>query len=106
MYIFKKSIGNRIKELRKERGFTQEYLSELAGISTKSISKLECGQSFPTRCFDNIINALNISAEEFLQYEDLEIDYDQKIDFIIKVIKTIPPDKIEYWYKLAKVWYH
>ncbi len=40
-------IGNRIKELRKERGMTQEQLADLVGISFQAISKWENNIALP-----------------------------------------------------------
>lgn len=41
-------IGETIKRRRKELGFTQPHLAELAGISTNTLYKLERGQSNPS----------------------------------------------------------
>lgn len=41
-------IGKFISDERKEKGYTQKQLSELLGISDKTISKWECGVS-PTK---------------------------------------------------------
>lgn len=43
----KKLLGKRIKELRKNKGITQEALSEKAGIDSKHLSRIECGVNFP-----------------------------------------------------------
>ena len=37
-------LGNRIREYRKERGFSQEILAEKSGVSTNTISRIEGGQ--------------------------------------------------------------
>lgn len=42
----KKLLGKRIKELRKNKGITQEALSEKAGIDSKHLSRIECGVNF------------------------------------------------------------
>ena len=39
------TIGERIKELRKKNGMTQEKLAEYLSISYQAISKWECGVS-------------------------------------------------------------
>ena len=41
-------IGKFISDERKAKGYTQKQLSELLGISDKTISKWECGVS-PTK---------------------------------------------------------
>ncbi len=40
-------FGLRLRHLRLERGYSQEKLAELAGLSTDSISNLERGQNVP-----------------------------------------------------------
>lgn len=41
------NIGYKIKELRKQRGMTQEQLAEHIGISFQSVSKWENGIALP-----------------------------------------------------------
>ena len=41
-------LGKKIRELRKERKWTQEYLSELLDVNPKSVLRIESGQTFPT----------------------------------------------------------
>lgn len=43
--IIKKEIGKRIKNLRKEKGESQEDLGKILGVCQNSISKLERGES-------------------------------------------------------------
>ena len=40
-----KALGNRIKDLRKAMGFTQEEFADLIGISFQAVSKWERGGS-------------------------------------------------------------
>ena len=44
----KQLLGKQIKELRVQRGYTQEYLSEKIGIGQRNLSKVECGNNFIT----------------------------------------------------------
>ena len=41
-------FGRRLRELRKERGLTQEALAEAADLSGNYISELELGQKVPS----------------------------------------------------------
>lgn len=50
-------VGNRVRELRVENGFTQAQLAELVGVARQSIISIEKGRFLPT-----IETALNISA--------------------------------------------
>lgn len=40
-------IGERIQDLRKSRGISQEQLADMAGVSRQAVSKWESGQSMP-----------------------------------------------------------
>lgn len=40
-------VGNRIRKLRLERGWSQTYLSVHTGMSKTFISNVECGQKEP-----------------------------------------------------------
>ena len=39
------SIGERIKELRRQKDMTQEQLAELLGITSAAVSGWECGRN-------------------------------------------------------------
>ena len=41
----KLSIGNKIRDLRRERGITQEQLADRIGVSFQAVSKWENGDS-------------------------------------------------------------
>lgn len=57
----RKLLGSRIKELRKKKGYTQDRLSEIVGIDSKHLSRIECGSNFPSlELLNNISNTLEI----------------------------------------------
>ena len=65
-----KKIGTFLKELRKEKCLTQEQLSELLGVTNRSVSRWENGVNMPD--FDLVIELVNyfdVSVEEFLNGE-------------------------------------
>jgi transcriptional regulator with XRE-family HTH domain len=43
------SKGELIRLLREQRGLTQDYVAEKAGVSVWQLSRIECGKSEPTR---------------------------------------------------------
>ena len=51
-------IGNKIKQLRKQWGYTQEQLSEKIGIDNKHLSRIETGRSLPTLKIANELTKL------------------------------------------------
>lgn len=48
-----KTLGNKLYELRKEAGLSQEELAEKLDVSRQAVSKWECGDSLPDT--DNLI---------------------------------------------------
>lgn len=65
-----RSIGMRIRDIRKRRNITQEELAEAVGVVSTHISHIETGvgvASLPTLI--SIINALDCSADEVLCME-------------------------------------
>ena len=48
MGIDAREIGQRIKALRKERGFTQEEFAEAINMTVSTISKIEVGNRVPS----------------------------------------------------------
>ena len=58
-------IGEKIKELRKEKKLTQEKLAKSAGISRQTLSKLENGQidKLSLQLFTRVIDELDYELE-------------------------------------------
>ena len=60
-------LGNRIRESRKERGFSQEILAEKSGVSTNTISRIEGGQmAMSVGILQKIVKALGVDANTLL----------------------------------------
>lgn len=41
-------LKNRLKEVRKEKGYSQQNLADMVGVSRNTISSIETGQFNPT----------------------------------------------------------
>ena len=68
-----KLIGQTIKKYRKQKGFTQEQLADMASISISYITKIEavnCDQPFSLEVLLDIAEVLGISIHQLL--EDIE----------------------------------
>lgn len=60
-------LGNRIRELRKERSLSQETLAELADIHVNHLRRIELGQANPTYLvLLRICAALDVELPELL----------------------------------------
>lgn len=65
------TIGNRISYIRKERGYTQEKLAELAGISIQFLSDIENNKKNMTvKTLKNIADSLNITTDYIIYGEE------------------------------------
>lgn len=97
------SIGSRIREIRKEKGWTQAKLAEKSGVEPSNISHIERAAtklSLPTLI--NIANALGVTLDEIVYgnliksahisikiIDDILADCsDEELKSIAEVIKT------------------
>ncbi len=62
-----RALGKRVRELRQERGYSQEKLAELAGIHENHVRRIEGGTANPSYLvLIKLANALSVSLGEFL----------------------------------------
>ena len=82
------NFAQKLKDLRTEKNLTQEELAKKSGISIKSISRYELGETLPRtkKYYEKIANALDVDTDYFLS---------QEADFFINARK-------EFGYKGAK----
>lgn len=75
-------IGKFLSDERKAKGYTQKQLSELLGISDKTISKWECGNGFPeASLLLPLCNELEITVNELLTGERIsQQNYKEKAE--------------------------
>jgi transcriptional regulator with XRE-family HTH domain len=65
------SVGSRIRELRKAKGWTQEQLAEAASLHYSYIGGVERGdRNISLETLEKIIAAFQIPAEEIFHFED------------------------------------
>ena len=77
-------IGQKIKELRKKNGFTQEELAGSLGVTFQSVSKWETGATMPDLgLIVPLAQILNVSTDELLGMHS-EHDARDKRKYVIK----------------------
>ena len=60
-------IGQRIRKIRKAKGFSQELLAEIVGISTTHMSHIETANTkLSLSVFVEIANALEVTTDDLL----------------------------------------
>ena len=64
----KNLLGLRIKELRKRKGMSQEFLADESGLSLRTIQRIENGETNPTgESLKRLSNALNVNPDELIE---------------------------------------
>lgn len=72
MANFKSGVGSNIKLLRKLKNITQEELSEIIGIHSRQLSKIETGEHFPScKTLEKLCIALDIAPKDLFDFEFL-----------------------------------
>lgn len=67
------TMGKRIMQLRKEKGFTQEQLAEKMGVSAQAVSKWENDVSCPDiSILPNLAEVLGVTTDELLGVKPIE----------------------------------
>ncbi len=89
------SIGNRIKELRTEKGWTQAKLAEKSGVEPSNISHIERAAtklSLPTMV--SIANALGVTLDE-IAYGSLVKSNHISIKMIDDILADCSPEELK-----------
>lgn len=62
-------IGRKIKELRQERGITQQYLAELCDFENSNMNRIEAGRSNLTiKTLLIVAKSLGVSVRDLIPY--------------------------------------
>ena len=68
-----KTIGKKLYELRKQSGFTQDYVAEKLGVSAQAVSKWENDIACPDiMTLPNIASLYGISIDELFKNEEVK----------------------------------
>jgi len=66
-------IGQRIRQVRKEKGLTQEQLAEKAGINASYMGTVERGdRNISIETLEKIITGLGVTPADFFQFHQIE----------------------------------
>ncbi len=99
-----KQIGQRIKELRKIKGYSQERLAEALDIATNSLSYIESGHGFMTlTTLDKMCRVLGVEPFEIFQFRRIE-NKEEMYGYIIKKLEFIKDndEKLNHLYMYIK----
>ena len=96
------NFGEKIKELRKKRGFSQAELAEKIGVTQKTICNYENGTRFPKgqKIINGFADIFDVSIDYLL--DDNEIDSNKKNIKIEYKDEFISTAKVNFGYKGKK----
>lgn len=100
----KQELGEKIKRARKKRGMTQEQLAEMINISSRNLSNIEIGVSFPkSDTLEKILTSLDISTQDLFANDHLKSN-SELINRIYYYIDCAKDDNktLEKIYKIVK----
>ncbi|MGV2963354.1 helix-turn-helix transcriptional regulator [Paenibacillus sp. FSL H8-0317] len=95
-------VGNRIRELRKAKGWTQEQLAEAAGLHYSYIGGVERGdRNISLETLEKIMNGLQVNAEEIFKFKE-DSENKRALDEHITLISGKSTDTIVSLTKISK----
>lgn len=87
----KAALGERIREARLKKGYTQQALAQIADIGTVYLGEIERGQKMPSlNSFMKMIQALDVSADYILR-DELPSGQVYVYDEMTQKLKTLSP---------------
>lgn len=100
-------LGARIKELRKNKRYTQDKFAELIGIDAKHLSRVECSRTQPSlNLLNKISQVLEIDILDLfkIQHEEVQCFKNKKelIDEINLILDKTDTYKVKLFYKILK----
>ena len=103
MNTLKVKFGARIIELRKKNNLSQESFAEMVALDRRSISNIECGNTFPSSSLLKISQALNVELKELFDFDCLEKTDEELIKTIEKRLNHLNTEQLKVIYRLTEV---
>lgn len=96
------SVGNRIREIRKAKGWTQEQLAEAAGLHYSYIGGVERGdRNISLETLEKIIYALQVPAIEVFRFREDSLSY-KELDELMALVGRKSKNEIVAYTKIIR----
>lgn len=101
-------LGARIRELRKQRGYTQAELGEHCGMKASYIGGAERGSlNISLDSLERIIRALDVSIEQFFSFDTASVDAERlgiagTLELHVKLLKGREAEDVKLVHRIAK----
>ena len=94
MAKFKKSLGKRIRHIRKKNDLSQEQFAELIGIDPNSVSRIECGVHYPSLdTLEKISTALEVEMRDLFIFNKKESAEEMRA-FLVQTASEVGVEKL------------
>lgn len=99
----KKLVGNRIRELRKERGLTQEELGYQSGLHYTHIGSIERGEkNWSINTLVKVAGGLNVKINDLFDFPEESIDLKSLKKSLNNEINTFSPETLKIFSDLVR----
>ncbi|WP_374017609.1 helix-turn-helix domain-containing protein [Paenibacillus thiaminolyticus] len=101
-------LGARIRELRKQRGYTQAELGEQCGMKASYIGGAERGSlNISLDSLERIVRALDVSIEQFFSFDTASVDAERlgiagTLELHVKLLKGRETEDVKLVHRIAK----
>lgn len=102
----RQSLGNKIRDLRRQNNMSQESLAEALDVRTSSLSALETGKSFPSyTTIMKMCEVFEVLPKELFDFNLTTIDSEQHdiIHEINTVLPELDSEKLHYLNSIARM---
>lgn len=97
-------LGEKIKQLRKSKGISQEELASTLKINRNFLSRIETGKSEPTASMlKNIAKIFNVDLNSLLDVKSLPSDNSNKLKYITENCKYLDEKDIDFIIRIISI---
>jgi len=102
----KKSFAEKLKQIRKSRGLTQEELAERVNVAPRHISFIETAKSFPSSdLLERLCTTLGIEYSVLFDF-DGNLSREAILTNISKTMNNLDDKKLKYLHKMVNELYN
>ena len=99
-----RKLGEKIKQLRKSKGISQEELASTLKINRNFLSRIETGKSEPTASMlKNIAKIFNVDLNSLLDVKSLPSDNSNKLKYITDNCKYLDEKDIDFIIRIISI---
>lgn len=88
--------------MREKLNYSQEDLAELANISSRTLSHIECGDTFPSKVLLSVASALKVELPELFDFNHINLDNAYIMDYIRTNIEFLSSEELMFLYRIIK----